>query len=69
MIHRPAFTATGMTCRHCEQGVTSESSRLRGVHAVTVDLPTGTISVHSDRVLSSAEAAEALDEAGYEPAS
>jgi copper chaperone CopZ len=69
MTSAQTFTVTGMTCGHCVQAVTSEFSTLPGVSAVTVELSTGTVTVHSDRVITSAEAAAATDEAGYELAS
>ena len=63
------FTVTGMTCGHCVHAVTAEFSSLPGVTAVAVDLATGAVTVHSERTITSAEAAAAADEAGYELAS
>ena len=63
------FTVTGMTCEHCVHAVTAEFSRMPGVTAVAVDLATGAVTVDSDRPITSAEAAAAADEAGYELAS
>jgi copper chaperone CopZ len=67
MTSADTFTVTGMTCGHCVQAVTSEFSRLPGVSAVTVDLPTGTVTVHSARVVTLVDVA--ADAAGYELAS
>jgi len=63
------FTVTGMTCEHCVRAVTAEFSGRPGVTAVAVDLATGIVTVHSERSIASAEAAMAVDEAGYELAS
>ena len=63
------FTVTGMTCGHCVQAVTAEFRSLPGVTAAAVDLVSGTVTVQSERTITSAEAASAVDEAGYELAS
>jgi copper chaperone len=63
------FTVTGMTCEHCVHAVTAEFGRLPGVSAVAVDLASGAVTVHSERTITSVEAAIAADEAGYELAS
>ncbi len=63
------FTVTGMTCEHCVHAVAAEFSSLPGVSAVEVDLATGAVTVQSERTITSAEAAGAADEAGYELAS
>ncbi|WP_433075971.1 heavy-metal-associated domain-containing protein [Dactylosporangium sp. CA-139114] len=59
------YTVTGMTCSHCVNAVTEELGRLEGVSAVAVDLPTGAVTVTSDRPLDPAAVREAVDEAGY----
>ncbi|MER7274391.1 heavy-metal-associated domain-containing protein [Dactylosporangium sp. NPDC000244] len=59
------YTVTGMTCSHCVNAVTEELGRLEGVSAVEVDLPTGAVTVTSDRPLDPAAVREAVDEAGY----
>ncbi len=59
------FTATGMTCQHCVASVTREVSALEHVTGVTVDLPTGTVTVDSDAPVDSADIIAAIDEAGY----
>ena len=65
----PPFTATfqvtGMTCDHCVRAVTAEVGEIEGVTAVTVDLPTGQVSVDSDQPIDSTAVAAAVDEAGY----
>lgn len=63
------FTVTGMTCGRCVHAVTAEFSSLPGVTAAAVDLATGAVTVHSWRTITSAEAASAVDGAGYELAS
>lgn len=59
------YAVTGMTCGHCVQAVTGELTRLPGVHDVTVDLPTGAVTVTSDGPLPIDEVRTAVDEAGY----
>jgi copper ion binding protein len=62
------FQVTGMTCDHCVRAVTAGVGQVDGVTAVTVDLPTGQISVDSDQPIGSttvAAVAAAVDEAGY----
>jgi copper chaperone CopZ len=59
------YTATGMTCQHCVASVTKEITRIDHVTAVSVDLPTGTITVTSDAPVPAAEVIAAIDAAGY----
>ena len=59
------YSVTGMTCGHCVEAVTGELSRLPGVRAVNVDLPTGAVAVTSDGPLPIDEVRTAVDEAGY----
>jgi copper chaperone len=63
------FFVTGMTCDHCVRAVTAEFAALPDVTDVAVDLSTGAVTVHSSRRIDVAEAAAAVDEAGYELAS
>ena len=65
MSVRCTYTVIGMTCDHCVAAVTSELTRLPGVHDVEVDLPTGTVTVGSDGLLPLDEVRAAVDEAGY----
>jgi copper chaperone CopZ len=60
------YTVSGMTCGHCVGAVSSEISRLDGVTDVRVDLADGTVTITSERPLSDAAVAAAVDEAGYE---
>ena len=62
-----AFHATGLTCDHCVQAVSSELGALPGVTAVAVDLQAGatsTLTVTSTAPLRREAVAAALDEAG-----
>ena len=59
------FNATGMTCQHCVASVTKEVSALDHVTDVTVDLPSGTVTVTSDAPVLVAEVIAAIDTAGY----
>ena len=60
------ITVAGMTCDHCVRAVSGEISKLDGVGAVAVDLPTGTVTIESDHPLDAADVSAAIDEAGYE---
>jgi copper chaperone CopZ len=59
------FTATGMTCQHCVGSVTKEVSELAHVTSVSVDLPSGTVTVESDSSIPQDEIIAAIDKAGY----
>ena len=59
------FTVTGMTCDHCVASVTEEISEIDGVTAVTVDLPTGAVTVTSTGPVDKAAVRTAVEEAGY----
>lgn len=61
-----SFTVQGMTCDHCIQAVTSELTKIAGVHHVSVDLESGTVAVESDAALDPDAVAAAIEEAGYE---
>ena len=60
------FTVTGMTCGHCAAAVTKEVSKLDGVTRVDIDLPSGLVTVDSDRPVDRVAFAAAIDEAGYD---
>jgi copper ion binding protein len=64
--YRQTYRVTGMTCGHCVAAVTEEVGALAGVGDVAVDLTTGRVTVVSDRELTTAQVAAAIDEAGYE---
>lgn len=59
------FTATGMTCQHCVGSVTKEVTELAHVTSVSVDLPSGTVTVESDASIPQDEIIAAIDKAGY----
>jgi copper chaperone CopZ len=59
------FEVTGMTCEHCVRAVTEEISGVAGVASVTVDLPSGSVTVIASRPVDRADIAAAVDEAGY----
>jgi copper chaperone CopZ len=63
------YRVAGMTCGHCARAITGEISALAGVCEVSVDLPTGAVTVCSQRELTRDEVAAAVDEAGYQLAS
>lgn len=60
------YTVSGMTCGHCVSSVTEEISEIAGVTDVSVDLPTGAVTVTSDGELSTDAVRAAVQEAGYE---
>jgi copper ion binding protein len=60
------YEVTGMTCSHCVNAVTAELTQLSGVKEVSIDLPTGGVTVTSDAPLAIDEVRDAVDEAGYE---
>jgi copper ion binding protein len=60
------YHVAGMTCDHCVSAVTSELTQLTGVREVSVDLPTGGVTVTSDAPLPIDQIRQAVDEAGYE---
>ena len=55
----------GMTCTHCEHAVVYSVSRLDGVQSVTVDLPTGLVTIAVDQPTDRADIAAAVDLAGF----
>ena len=60
-----SFTATGMTCQHCVASVTRELTELAHVTSVSIDLPSGTVTVESDASIPQDEIIAAIDKAGY----
>ncbi len=60
------YTVSGMTCGHCVAAVTAEVSKIAGVVAVDIDLPTGAVTIESVAPIDSQAVAVAVDEAGYE---
>ncbi|GAB3479048.1 heavy-metal-associated domain-containing protein [Amycolatopsis cihanbeyliensis] len=60
------YTVTGMTCQHCVKSVTEEVGGVQGVTAVSVDLPTGAVTVTSEGDPDLAEVRAAVEEAGYQ---
>jgi copper chaperone len=63
------YHVEGLTCSHCVAAVRQGIGALPGVCDVTVDLPTGEVTVRSERELTRQEISAAVDEAGYELAS
>jgi copper ion binding protein len=64
-IGTTTFQVTGMTCGHCQRAVTEEINRISGVHGITVDLATGSVTVTATQPVDRADIAHAVDEAGY----
>jgi copper chaperone CopZ len=59
------YVVEGMTCEHCVRAVSEEVSKVVGVVAVDVDLPTKRVQVSGVDVDDAAVVA-AVEEAGYE---
>ena len=59
------YTVTGMTCSHCVASVSEEVGAIESVTDVAVDLPTGAVTVTSDRPVDDAQVRAAVEEAGY----
>jgi copper chaperone CopZ len=59
------YKATGMTCQHCVASVTKEVSELDHVTHVSVDLPSGLITVTSPDEVPTEQIIAAIDKAGY----
>ena len=68
-MSQSTYTVSGMTCGHCVASVTEEITEIDGVTDVAVDLPTGAVTVTSDRPLDQAQVRAAVEEAGYQLAS
>jgi copper chaperone len=60
------YTVVGMTCAHCVASVSEEIGEISGVRDVTVDLPTGAVTVTSDNPVDDADVRAAVEEAGYQ---
>ena len=63
------YAVAGMTCQHCVLSVTEEVGAIEGVTGVQVDLPTGAVTVTSDREVIADQVRAAVEEAGYQLAS
>ncbi|WP_439656804.1 heavy-metal-associated domain-containing protein [Lentzea sp. HUAS TT2] len=59
-------TVKGMTCGHCVTSVTEELAKIDGVQNVTVDLPTGKVTITSTTPVLLTDLRAAVTEAGYE---
>lgn len=57
------FVVSGMTGAHCRDAVSAEIRHVAGVEEVTVDLPTGTVTVLAHQPVDRADIAAAV--AGY----
>lgn len=62
---RSTLRIEGMTCGHCVASVDGAVSALPGVHAVRVDLDTGTAEVEHDEAFDATAAVAAIEDAGY----
>jgi copper ion binding protein len=60
------YTVVGMTCGHCVSSVSAEVGRIDGVTSVDVDLPSGAVTIASDKPLDRDTVRAAVEEAGYQ---
>jgi len=60
------YTVTGMTCGHCASSVSEEVGAIDGVTNVAVDVPTGQVTVTSDKEVGADTVRAAVEEAGYQ---
>ena len=60
------YAVSGMTCDHCVKAITGELTKIEGVTAVDVDLPTGKVTVSSEQPVDDGAVRAAVDEAGVE---
>ncbi|MEU7139437.1 heavy metal-associated domain-containing protein [Nocardia sp. NPDC046473] len=58
-------TVTGMTCGGCANRVRDGIGRIDGVDGVTVDLPTGRVTVEAAGTIERDAIVAAIDQAGY----
>jgi copper chaperone len=65
-MSQSSYTVQGMTCSHCVASVTEEVGQIDGVQDVKVDLPTGKVTVTSDRAVTEDEVRAAVTEAGFQ---
>ena len=56
----------GMTCGHCVSAVQSEVGKVQGVAQVSVDLPSGQVTIVGDQAPDPQALRAAVEEAGYE---
>lgn len=61
-----SYTVTGMTCEHCVRSVTEEVGAIDGVTEVSVDLPTGAVTVRGTDSVDETAVRAAVEEAGYQ---
>jgi copper chaperone CopZ len=60
------YTVTGMTCGHCASSVSEEVREIAGVTDVSVDVPSGGVTVTSSEPLDRDAVKAAVEEAGYQ---
>ena len=60
------YTVTGMTCGCCANSVSKGVGAIDGVTDVAVDVPTGKVTVTSDKQLGSDTVRAAVEGAGYQ---
>ncbi|MGL4745672.1 MAG: heavy-metal-associated domain-containing protein [Phycicoccus sp.] len=59
------YSVTGMTCGHCATSVSEEAREISGVTDVSVDVPTGAVTITSTEPLARDAVEAAVVAAGY----
>ncbi|GAA1599870.1 heavy-metal-associated domain-containing protein [Kribbella hippodromi] len=59
------FHVLGMTCAHCVSFITEELETVPGITKIAIDLPTGELTVTTDRPLTPTTIQTAVESAGY----
>ncbi|MCL4534540.1 MAG: heavy-metal-associated domain-containing protein [Bacteroidetes bacterium] len=68
-MEKVIVVAPDISCEHCAMTIKRALNRVRGVHAVNVDVPTKKVTVDYDSAVVDSTAIEAaLAEEGYPPA-
>ena len=60
------ITVDGMTCGHCVSAVQAEVGKVDGVTEVSVDLPSGKVTIVGEQAPDPEAVRAAVEEAGYE---
>ncbi len=65
-MNTTTVTVIGMSCGGCALSVREEMEEIPGVHAVDVDLGSGTVIIESEGPVEAVAIENAVEEAGYE---
>ncbi|GAA2842185.1 heavy-metal-associated domain-containing protein [Kribbella solani] len=59
------FHVLGMTCAHCVRFITEELQTVPGITTIAIDLPTGKLTITTDRPITPTKIQTAVEAAGY----